>query len=321
MLETIRDKKSLYKVSRSIGISYSSLWELISRIERILGAKIVASKKGGRRGGYTTLTETGENLLDMYLIARRDLERKLGSSLIYREVSEIPDMVIAYSDDPLLVSILNEMSSKYNIKGLCIGSGLSLAMISLGEVDVACSHLYDPVTDTYNLPYLERFWIKDLVVFIGGFLRKQVLVYRKGLDIGDLEINDILDRILEGHYVVAMRNRGSGTRVFFEYLLRKKAELMRKSIENVKGFESQYYTYEEIARNIIEGRADVSVMPLHIAIQYKLPHKFIALERYECFARKEELRKEPIKSLSKALKNSIEYIQKYRFEGYYPLEN
>ena len=321
VLETLRDMKSLYKAAKSVGISYSSLWEQISRVERILGTKIIATKKGGRGGGYTTLTEFGEKILEMYTIARRDLERRLGSSLIYREVSEKPDIVIAYSDDPLLISILNDISSKYSIKGMCIGSGLSLAMISLGEVDVACSHLYDPSTDTYNTPYLERFWVKDLVVSIGGFLRMQVLVYREGLDIGDLEINEIIDRILEGQYIVAMRNRGSGTRVFFEYLLRKRAELLRKSITDVKGFESQYSTYEEIARSLIDGRADISMMPMHIATQYKLPHKSIALERYECFARKEELGREPIKLLSKALKNSIEYIQKYRFKGYYPLES
>lgn len=320
ILETLREKRSLNKVSRSLGISYTSLWDTIARIERILGVKIIETKRGGREKGYTTLTEYGEKLLALYIDAERELSRRLGGSLVHRVIKGESKVVIAHSDDPLITKILSIISEKYEINSLCIGSGMSLAMLSLGEADVACIHLYDPLSGEYNTPYIERFWLKDLVTNIGGFMRQQVLVYRRDLDLSNRDLENVLRRVLRGELVIAMRNRGSGTRILADHLLRRVAEKENIDLGMVRGLEREYYTYEEIARAVLEKRADVAIIPLHIAYQYNLEYIPVTLERYECFARRETINNEVIKTLSSYLEKASDIAEKHDLKGYYALQ-
>gem|GEM_PF-2412828 len=97
------------------------------------------------------------------------------------------------------------------MRGICIGSGLSLAMLSLGEADVSCTHLYDPESGIYNKPYLERLWLADGVEMIGGYMRQLVLAFRR--DAGIDSLDQAFEGMTTGRYMVAMRNgvRGPGS--------------------------------------------------------------------------------------------------------------
>lgn len=51
---------SINRSAARLGLSYATAWRCLQRVEEILGLRLLASKKGGRRGGGTALTLEGE---------------------------------------------------------------------------------------------------------------------------------------------------------------------------------------------------------------------------------------------------------------------
>jgi molybdate transport system regulatory protein len=67
ILETVRRYESLSVAAKKLGMSYRYLWGYINRTEKILGAKVLETRKGGKTGGGgARLTEIGANLLEEY---------------------------------------------------------------------------------------------------------------------------------------------------------------------------------------------------------------------------------------------------------------
>lgn len=319
LLEAVRETGSIYRASRALGIPYSRAWEAIARVERALGERVVESYRGGRRRGETRLTETGLRLLEIYHEARRGLERYAGLTVVSR-VSQRPDIIVAHSDDIVLARALETLRhGGVEVQGLCIGSGLSLAMLSLGRADVACTHLYDPATGDFNKTYLERFWLRDRVVAIGGFYREQVLAFRRGSGLEGLGLEEVLDRALSGELRVGMRNRGSGTRILFEHILRERAVETGRGLEKVSGLWSEYSTHDETAEAVREGRVDIALMPRYVAEKTGLSYIHVLWEKYECFSEKSSIERPGVKRLSELLRPPLLYGLLENTPGYRPL--
>ncbi len=299
VLKAIREKGSLLAVSKSLGIPYARLWENIARLERATGRKIVKTHRGGRSRGGTSLTEFGERLLMLYDAAQARLERA-GLTGPARSLSSKPSIVIAYSHDPLMSALISRLLREgIKVNGLCLGSGLSLAMLTLREADVACAHLYDPETGTYNEPYLERFWLFNKVERIGGFLREMVLAYRSEFELES--IDSAMKSILLGELKIANRNRGSGTRVYMDHMLRKFARKHKLSMDNVRGYETEFRTHEEVAKQISSGGADVGLTLRYIAEKHELKWIHVTWEPYECYALKERTTNKAVKRIRELL--------------------
>lgn len=66
LLRLIDAEKSLLKASERMGMSYRHAWGTIKEIEEALGRKVVASSRGGREGGRTSLTKAGREILWQY---------------------------------------------------------------------------------------------------------------------------------------------------------------------------------------------------------------------------------------------------------------
>jgi len=306
VLRIVKERGSLLAASKSIGMPYSRLWERISKIERLLGRKLLLHRRGGRRGGGSVLTEFGETILKIYGAAKTRLEEAGLARPLYMPIeSGDPVVVVSYSHDPVIELILKSLSARgFKIRGVCSGSGLSLAMLVLGEADISCIHIYDPGLGEYNKPYLERFGLLDRVEYIGGFQRQVVLAYRGDINIDNAE--DAFKGILEGRYRVALRNRGSGTRAYFDYLLKRYSEKLGIQVKDIKGLEIEYPTHEEVCRSIESGETDIGLTIRYTAEKHGLKWIHIAWEPYECYVLKNRVWKSPIEEIRKILsKNSI----------------
>lgn len=317
-LRIVKERGSLLAASKSIGMPYSRLWERISKIEKLLGRKLLLHRRGGRRGGGSVLTEFGENILKIYDVAKTRLEEAgLARPLYIPTEGGEPVAVVSYSHDPVIELILKSLSTKgFKIRGVCSGSGLSLAMLVLGEADVSCIHIYDPGLGKYNKPYLERFGLLDRVEYIGGFQRQVVLACRGDIGIDNAE--DAFRGILEGRYRVALRNRGSGTRAYFDYLLKKYSEELGIRMRGIRGLETEYSTHEEVCRSIESGETDIGLTIRYTAEKHGLKWIHIAWEPYECYTLKDRMWKSPIEEIRKILsKSSITGITEV-MPGYRP---
>lgn len=66
LLFLLADTGNMRRACDMMGLSYGKGWDLVNRLESVLGAKVVERSRGGRRGGTTRLTETGERVLRSY---------------------------------------------------------------------------------------------------------------------------------------------------------------------------------------------------------------------------------------------------------------
>src|SRR6056297_1896037 len=63
---------SLSKAAAEINMSYSQAWQLIDKLERKLGFKLLEKQVGGSDGGGSTLTTKGRILMDTFLQFRKE---------------------------------------------------------------------------------------------------------------------------------------------------------------------------------------------------------------------------------------------------------
>ncbi|MET1128849.1 MAG: substrate-binding domain-containing protein [Thermoproteota archaeon] len=302
ILSGIRRHGSLLAAARALGVPYSRAWEALSRAERLLGVKLVETWRGGTERGGARLTEHAEKLLALYEEAKSSLERCVGPQAPRLPVAGEPDLVVAYSHDPVLELVLERLRDRgYAVEGVCMGSGLSLAMLSLGEAHVACSHLLDLETGSYNRPYLRRYWISDEVL-LGGYMREVVVAYRRGLSYSSPD--EVFSDVVRGKLRIVNRNRGSGTRILLDHLLEKAARRLGIREPRVSGYEREVYTHAEAAREVALGRADAALVLRSVAEEYGLPWLHVAWERYECYTRSTHAKLKPVAELASTLSSS-----------------
>lgn len=66
LLEAIRDRGSISRAGRSLGMSYRRAWTLIDSLNRTFRRQAVTARPGGERGGGARLTPFGLALIASY---------------------------------------------------------------------------------------------------------------------------------------------------------------------------------------------------------------------------------------------------------------
>ncbi len=75
LLRLIEETGSLSEAARRMGVSYTFAWNYIRKREKLLGAKLIESSRGGVHGGETMLTGEARRLLRLYAELHRAVER------------------------------------------------------------------------------------------------------------------------------------------------------------------------------------------------------------------------------------------------------
>src|SRR5262249_3609076 len=138
-----------------------------------------------------------------------------------------------------------------------------------GECDVAGVHLLDPGTDTYNVPFLA-----EGVRLLRGYGRMQGVVFRRGdARFEGREPAAAIARTLDdaGCYMVN-RNRGSGTRILIDGLLRGRRP---------SGHAVEARSHNAVAASVAQGRADWGVAIAPVAAAYGLGFLPLRVEQYD----------------------------------------
>lgn len=78
--------------------------------------------------------------------------------------------------------------------------------------------------------------------------------------------------------------RGSGTRLYFDHVLSMYAEKLRTGSDMVSGFETEFFTHEEVARQIYEKNFDAGAVLRYLAEEYGLRFFHLTWETYECYS-------------------------------------
>ncbi len=316
LLKLVDKHGSILKASISAGIPYSKAWEMITRIENTLGIKIVEKKRGGMKRGGTRLTDAGRRLLEYY----EELQREnIGATpFIERNIDSLPDLIVMGSHDLLLERILYYISSKYQakIQKAWIGSCGGVLAIITNEADIAGIHLFNQETMAYNKGIIEKYGLKGSAILIRGYDRELVLAYNPYYSYNKLK--DIVTDIIDGKIKIVNRNKGSGTRILFDRILKETAERKGKLLlyDKIRGYSIEVSTHQDVAEYIASGKADAGITIKHLAKIYGLKFMDIAREHYDFIINTNTTRKLMVNTFITTLKNEIRKIMA-GLEGYY----
>ena len=196
---------------------------------------------------------------------------------LLRGVGEIErTIVITGSHDLVLdlaASALRERDPGLTLASSNVGSLGGLMALRDGLCHLAGSHLLDPATGEYTLPYVERLLPGHDTAVIRLAHRDQGLLVAPGNPLGLSGIEDLVRPGLR--YV--NRQRGAGTRVLLDH------ELAQRGIEpaEVRGYEREEHTHLAVAAAVAAGRTDCGLGVLAAARAFELDFVPIAREPYD----------------------------------------
>ncbi|CAB3289758.1 Molybdenum cofactor synthesis domain protein [Methanocaldococcus lauensis] len=178
-------------------------------------------------------------------------------------------------------------------KTINVGSLGGLLAIKRGESDISGIHLLDEKTNEYNIPFLERYNVKDAVL-VRGYIREQGFMFRKEFNFKTIE--DILKNIYNLEFI--NRNKGSGTRILFDKFLKEN----KINPKEIKGYNIEAKTHSAVATAVAMKKADIGLGIKTVAEQYGLGFIKLADEHYDFLIRKERFNDEDVKKFIEGLK-------------------
>jgi putative molybdopterin biosynthesis protein len=158
-----------------------------------------------------------------------------------------------------------------------VGSLGGLVALRDGLCHVAGSHLLDPATGEYTLPYVDRLLDPSDVAVVRLVHRDQGLIVAPGNPLGLSGVDDLVRA--DVRYV--NRQRGAGTRALLDH------ELARRDLDpaQVTGYSREEHTHLAVAAAVAAGRADTGLGILAAARAFGLDFVPVAQEPYDLVLR------------------------------------
>jgi putative molybdopterin biosynthesis protein len=196
---------------------------------------------------------------------------------LLRGVGEIERTIVATGSHDLVLdlaaSALRKTDPGLALASSNVGSLGGLAALRDGLCHVAGSHLLDPDTREYTLPWIERLMPDHDLVVVRLTHREQGLIVAPGNPLGLDGIEDLTRSGLR--YV--NRQRGAGTRVLLDHLLSQRG----MEPGDVEGYAREEHTHLAVAAAVAAGRADCGLGVLAAARAFGLDFVPVTKEPYD----------------------------------------
>ena len=158
------------------------------------------------------------------------------------------------SNDPILdilKTYIRKAYPEFYIFSANTGSTDGLKALNQGFTDIAWSHLLDPQSGQYNLPFLSTYLPNLKPVVVNLFKRDLGFLVASG---NPLRIRGFKD-LTRPKVCFINRQKGSGTRVLLDHHLKG----LKISSSLIKGYENEVETHFEIGLSILAKEADVGL--------------------------------------------------------------
>jgi putative molybdopterin biosynthesis protein len=197
--------------------------------------------------------------------------------MLLRGVAEIARTIVAVGSHDLVLDLaasqLRAADPGVTLASSNVGSLGGLVALRDGLCHIAGSHLLDPATGEYTLPYVDRVLGDRDVAVVRLVHRAQGLIVARGNPLG---LGGIEDLGRDGVRYVN-RQRGAGTRVLLDH------ELGRRGIapDAVSGYAREEHTHLAVAAAVAAGRADAGLGVMAAARAFELDFVPLTREPYD----------------------------------------
>lgn len=164
------------------------------------------------------------------------------------------DLLLIGSHDLSLDLIRNEIAKRgadFRLKLQTVGSMAGLTALRRGESHLAGAHLLDSESGEYNISYLKRFFKNKKIALINLVNREQGFYLKKGNPKNISSISDLKNKDIN----FVNRQRGAGTRVLFDYLLKEEGI----DSTQINGYNKEEFTHIAAAAAVGRGSADAAL--------------------------------------------------------------
>jgi putative molybdopterin biosynthesis protein len=253
------------------------------RLGRVGGA-LVASPLPRGAGVLTSLVRADGLLIVPFDVEGHHAGEEVDVELL-RDLDQIERTIVAIGSHDMILD-LAASQLRANDPGVTLASGNVGSMgglIALRDrlCHLAGSHLLDPETGEYTLPYIDRVLSGRDVAVVRLVHREQGLLVAPGNPLG---LSGVADLGRSGLRYVN-RQRGAGTRVLLDY------ELARAAIDpdTIVGYGREEPTHLAVAAAIAADRADCGMGVLAAARAFDLDFVPVAKEPYDLVLEPESL--------------------------------
>jgi len=180
------------------------------------------------------------------------------------------------SNDPILDMLqtyLKESHPEFYIFSANTGSTDGLKALNMGYTDIAWSHLLDPKSGEYNIPFLANYLPNVKPVVVNLFDRDLGFVTAPKNPLGIRGFDDLTRRGVR----FLNRQKGAGTRVLLDHHLKR----LKISSSRISGYEKEVYTHFEVGLSILSKEADVVIATIAVSKLFGLSFIPITRERFD----------------------------------------
>lgn len=219
---------------------------------------------------------------------------------LLKDMKEIRNtLVVTGSHDPLIDIISDQMRIKYPgkyVSSAHTGSMGGIMAVKRGETHAAAIHLLDEATGEYNKRYIHTYLGNERIALVTCAKRTQGLMVARG---NPKNISGITDIEKQGFRYVN-RQKGSGTRILLDYLLKC------NDIDNSKiyGYEREEFTHMAVAALISAGSADAGMGIQAAARIYSLDFIPVCEEQYDFIIPERHLELEAVRNFLEILRSA-----------------
>jgi putative molybdopterin biosynthesis protein len=234
---------------------------------------------------------------------------------LYKPVEMIKQAIVFSGSHDLSLDVLSSLVREHDVTRQLIsshtGSMAGIMAIKKGEAHVAGVHLLHEESGSYNVPFINQYLKGQDIVLVQFLKREQGWIVPKG---NPEKINSFKD-IVRKELTYVNRQRGAGTRMLFDYLLKK------DSIDptNIKGYNREMYSHLSVAAAVKGGTAATGLGIYSAAKALDLDFIPVAYESYDLIMSREFYESEAGRLLLQIMK-SAEFASRLGKLGGYKLD-
>ena len=247
-----------------------------------IGGRIMAYPLPRGAGLITSLVEADGIICIPSLKEGLDFEEEVNAELWKDLVTIMNNIIITGSHDLILDILRNELQenfSDYRLVSFNVGSMGGLMALKQNRTHLATAHLLDPESGEYNFPYLKKMLPQKELIVVNLAYREQGIMVKKGNPKNIKELNDLTGEDIK----FINRQKGSGTRILLDYLLKKRGI----NPMDIKGYFQEEFTHLMVASAVATGIVDVGLGIFSAAKAFHLDFISVAKERYDIIIPKE----------------------------------